>query len=141
MSHSSFQFTLGADAPARAVVQAGLKAYNIEHIGDYAYQDFELYARDAAGVVVGGLFGHSGMGWLYVDYLWLDDVQRGAGLGARLMAQAEAEAARRGCVGVFLYTYSFQAPAFYHKLGFQPLGVLEDCPPGHQRHYLKKRLA
>lgn len=141
MSHSHFQFIHGADAQARAVVQAGLKAYNVEHIGDYGYQDFELYARDEHGAVVGGLFGHSGMGWLYVDYLWLDDAQRGAGLGARLMALAEAEAVRRGCGGVFLYTYSFQAPEFYHKLGFQPLGVLEDCPPGHQRHYLKKRLA
>lgn len=140
MSQHHFQFTLGADPQARAVIQQGLKAFNVEQIGDYAYQDIELYARDAGGAVVGGLFGHSGMGWLYVDYLWLDAAQRGACLGAALMAQVEEEARRRGCVGVFLYTYSFQAPDFYHRLGYQPMGVLDDCPPGHQRLYLKKPL-
>lgn len=141
MSQHRFQFTLGADPQARAVVQQGLKAFNVEQIGDYAYRDVELYARDAAGEVVGGLFGHSGMGWLYVDYLWLDAAQRGAGLGAQLLALVEAEARERGCVGVFLYTYSFQAPDFYHRLGYQPMGVLDDCPPGHQRLYLKKSLS
>lgn len=25
----------------------------------------------------------------------------------------------------------------YHKLGCQLMGVLEDCPPGYQRHGLK----
>jgi ribosomal protein S18 acetylase RimI-like enzyme len=91
--------------------------------------------------LVGGMFGHSGMGWLYVDYLWLHPAQRGARLGARLLAQAEQEARQRGCGGVFLYTYSFQAPDFYQKQGYALMGTLEDCPPGHQRHYLKKLLA
>ena len=140
MTQQDFQFRMGSDAQARAVIQQGLRDYNIEHIGDYGYSDIELYARDAAGQVVGGLFGHSGMGWLYVDYLWLDRAQRGAGLGAALMAQVEEEARRRGCVGLFLYTYSFQAPDFYQKQGFQFMGVLDDCPPGHQRIYLKKSL-
>ncbi|SCK06996.1 GNAT family N-acetyltransferase [Vogesella sp. LIG4] len=140
MAQQDFRFTLGSDPQARAVIQQGLKDYNIEHIGDYGYSDVELYARDAAGQVVGGLFGHSGMGWLYVDYLWLDRAQRGAGLGAALMAQVEEEARRRGCAGLFLYTYSFQAPDFYQKLGFRFMGVLDDCPPGHQRIYLKKPL-
>ncbi|WP_174873262.1 GNAT family N-acetyltransferase [Vogesella oryzae] len=140
MATQDFQFSMGSDPQARAVIQQGLRDYNIEHIGDYGYRDVELYARDEAGTVVGGLFGHSGMGWLYVDYLWLADEQRGAGLGGQLMAQAEEEARRRGCGGVFLYTYSFQAPDFYRKLGFQFMGVLDDCPPGHQRIYLKKPL-
>ena len=52
----------------------------------------------------------------------------------------EEEARQRGCVGVFLYTYSFQAPGFYQKQGYQPMGVLDDCPPGYQRIYLKKSL-
>ncbi|MDF3933979.1 GNAT family N-acetyltransferase [Pseudomonas citronellolis] len=142
MSHASYQFTLGLDPQAKAVVEEGLHVYNLEQMGKPSrYDDFELYARDEAGQVVGGMFGYSGMGWLYVDYLWLDPQQRGAGLGAQLLALAEDEARRRGCVGVFLYTYSFQAPGFYKKQGFELMGVLEDCPPGHQRFYLKKRLA
>ncbi|SDH85203.1 GNAT family N-acetyltransferase [Pseudomonas panipatensis] len=141
MAHPSYRFTLGADPQAREVIHQELRAYNIERIGPYAYEDIELYAHDGAGQLVGGLFGHSGMGWLYIDYLWLHATQRGAGLGAHLLALAEEEARRRGCVGVFLYTYSFQAPGFYQKQGFEVMGVLEDCPPGHQRLYLKKRLS
>lgn len=136
-----YQFHLGADAQAHEVVTKGLEAYNLEQMKTPGgYIDFELYARDESGQVVGGLYGHSGMGWLYVDYLWLQADQRGAGLGAQLLALAEAEARRRECVGVFLYTYSFQAPGFYQKQGFEVMGVLEDCPPGHQRIYLKKHL-
>lgn len=135
----TFNFTLGVDPRAREVVVQGLLAYNFEQMGrSNTYDDFELYARDEKGEVVGGMFGQSGMGWLYIDYLWLPGDQRGNGLGAQLIAHAEAEARRRGCVGVFLYTYSFQAPGFYEKQGFERMGVLEDCPPGHQRIYLKK---
>ncbi|WP_207888452.1 GNAT family N-acetyltransferase [Pseudomonas sp. 30_B] len=135
----TFNFTLGVDPHAREVVVQGLLAYNFEQMGrSNTYDDFELYARDERGELVGGMFGQSGMGWMYIDYLWLQGDQRGNGLGAQLIAQAETEARRRGCVGVFLYTYSFQAPVFYEKQGFERMGVLEDCPPGHQRIYLKK---
>jgi GNAT superfamily N-acetyltransferase len=140
MTDTPYRFSLGEDAQAMAVVRQGLERFNVEQIGAYAYEDFQLYARDSAGQVVGGLFGHSGMGWLYIDYLWLDDGQRRHGLGQQLLHGAEDEARRRGCQGVFLYTYSFQAPGFYHKQGYQLMGTLEDCPPGHQRYYLKKSL-
>lgn len=140
MTLADYRFTMGSDATAMAQVRAGLEAFNQAQIGDYAYLDFALYARDSENQVVGGLFGHSGMGWLYIDYLWLADSQRGNGLGAHLLGLAEDEARRRGCTGVFLYTYSFQAPGFYQKQGYEQMGVLEDCPPGHKRFYLKKRL-
>lgn len=139
MPHSTYRFSLGADSQARKIVQQELRAFNIDQIGPYSYQDFELYVHDDSGLLVGGMFGHSGMDWLYIDYLWLHADRRGAGLGAHLLALAEEEARHRCCVGVFLYTYSFQAHGFYQKQGYQPMGVLEDCPVGHQRHYLKKR--
>ncbi|MDN0075644.1 GNAT family N-acetyltransferase [Crenobacter sp. SG2303] len=141
MPDSTYRFTLGADPQAREVIQSGLQAFNIEQIGPYSYQGFELYAHDDTGQVVGGMFGYSGMGWLYIDYLWLHATQRSAGLGTHLLALAEEEARSRGCIGLFLYTYNFQAPDFYQKQGYQLMGVLEDCPPGYQRLYLKKRLA
>jgi len=139
MTESPYSLRQGADEAAMQVVRQGLEAFNAEQIGDYAYADFQLYAR-RGDQVVGGMFGHSGMGWLYIDYLWLDGHERGQGLGKHLLQAAEGEARKRGCVGVFLYTYSFQAPDFYQKQGFQIMGVLEECPPGHQRYYLKKAL-
>lgn len=136
----NYRFSLGRDDKAHEVVRSGLEAFNTALIGENPYHDFALYARDGQDQVVGGMFGHSGAGWLYIDYLWLHDSQRGQRLGAHLLGLAEEEARQRGCVGVFLYTYSFQAPGFYQKQGYQPMGVLDDCPPGYQRIYLKKSL-
>ena len=82
--HSQFDFTLGIDPQARDVVVKGLLAYNLGQMGrSNTYDDFELYARSEDGEVVGGMFGQSGMGWLYIDYLWLQDDQRGSGLGSQ----------------------------------------------------------
>src|SRR6516165_7091346 len=39
----------------------------------------------------------------------------------------------------WLDTFSFQARGFYEKLGYEEFGRL-DYPPGHHRHFLRKRL-
>ena len=141
MTIADIRITIGTDPVAKKVIEDGLKSYNVDAIGAYRYSNFELYAHDGNSRVIGGMFGNSGMDWLYVDFFWLDPSQRGSGLGSRLLTEAEAEAKRRNCVGVYLYTYSFQAPDFYQKNGFTVMGVLEDCPIGHRKIYLSKRLA
>ena len=80
MTHKeNYRFSLGRDDDAREVVRAGLEAFNTALIGENPYHDFALYARNGEDQVVGGMFGHSGAGWLYIDYLWLHDSQRGRG--------------------------------------------------------------
>lgn len=56
------------------------------------------------------------------------------------MGMAEAIAHDKGCVGVWLDTFSFQAPDFYQKLGYSVFGELKDYPPGYSRFFLQKRL-
>jgi len=129
MPANLYQLSQGPDEQAMAVVRQGLEAFNAEQIGDYAYADFQLYAR-RGNQVVGGMFGHSGMGWLYIDYLWLDGQERGQGLGKHLLQAAEDEARSRDCQGVFLYTYSFQAPDFYQKQGYTVLAQTAGFPDG-----------
>ena len=128
----------GENPQARALVEKGLENFNFPFVGERSYEKFEAYARDESHRVVGGMFGQSGMDWLYIDYLWVEESHRGSGLGARLVAIAETQALARGCVGVFLYTYSFQALDFYRKCGFRVMGALDNCPAGHQRIYLSK---
>lgn len=89
---------------------------------------------------VAGLYAHSYWGWMYVDELWVDARRRGQGLGRRLMAAAEEEAVARGCRGMWVDTWSWQARGFYEKLEFQVFGEIEDFPPPHRRLFLKKRL-
>jgi hypothetical protein len=37
-------------------------------------------------------------------------------------------------------TFTFQAPAFYTKRGFETLATVDDYPRGHQNLLLRKRL-
>jgi GNAT superfamily N-acetyltransferase len=90
------------------------------------------------GELLGGLWGGTNYSLLHIELLYLPEDLRGAGLGRQLMAQAEQEAIQRGCHGVWLDTFSFQARGFYERLGYTVFGMLEDYPPGHSRFFLKK---
>ena len=67
-------------------------------------------------------------------------VDRGQGLGTRLLALAEEEGIKRGCISAFLDSLSFQAPDFYLKRGYEIWGELKDLPVGHRRIFLQKKL-
>jgi GNAT superfamily N-acetyltransferase len=103
-------------------------------------RDLAVLLRDAKGRVLGGLVGHSFWGWAYIELVWLPDGLRRRGHGTRLLALAEAEARKRGCIGIRLDTASFQAPDFYPRLGFELHAVIEDFPPGHRLYQFIKRL-
>lgn len=74
----------------------------------------------------------------YVDILWVDAAYRGKGFGAQLLREVETAATAKGCTLVHLDTFDFQAKEFYEKQGYSVFGVLDDCPQGHCRYYLKK---
>jgi GNAT superfamily N-acetyltransferase len=89
---------------------------------------------------VGGVLGEVYWGWFYLDLLWVKEELRGRGYGHRLLEIAEDEARKRGAKHVYLDTFSFQAPDFYERHGYQVFGELEDFPTGHQRYFLRKDL-
>lgn len=88
--------------------------------------------------ILGGLWGATAYGYLHVDLLFVPETIRSKGMGRKIMQQAEDEAIRRGCRGVWLDTFSFQARGFYEKLGFIVMGELDETPPGHKRFVMKK---
>jgi GNAT superfamily N-acetyltransferase len=96
--------------------------------------------RDDSGDVIGGLWGVSLFQWLHLEMLFVPEPMRGQGIGSALLAAAETEMLSRGCIGIYVDTFSFQAAPFYEKMGFCTFGVLDDCPPGHRRLFLHKRL-
>ncbi|QRK10114.1 GNAT family N-acetyltransferase [Archangium violaceum] len=92
------------------------------------------------GTILGGLWGLTYYRWLFIELLYVPDEMRRSGVGTQLMRTAEAEAARRGCHGIWLDTFTFQARGFYEKLGYEVFARIPDYPPGHSRLLLMKRL-
>ena len=121
------------------VVRAEVVTFNASLVAADKARPLAVFAR-RGGVLVGGMTGFTLWEWLFIHYLWVSDELRGAGLGGHLLGRAEATARERGCGAVWLDTFSFQAPGFYTKLGYQQFGQLNEFPPGHARHFLWKPL-
>lgn len=77
---------------------------------------------------------------IYIDALWVKEEYRKAGLGSQLLSEIEKTAKEYGCHIVHLDTFDFQAKDFYIKQGYDIYGVLDDCPQGHKRYYMKKSI-
>lgn len=127
---------------ARKPILDAIDAFNDRATGlNDRVRQLALLIRDAGtGDIAGGLYGVSYYSWLFVQLLIVPERHRGTGLGTRLLRQAEAVARQRGCIGVWLDTFSFQARGFYEKRGYQAFGEIASYPPGHSRFWLSKRL-
>jgi GNAT superfamily N-acetyltransferase len=125
----------------RAVLYDRLLAFNEAASGEAAYAPLAVVIEDDDGRgIAGGLWGETYYDWMFVELLFVPEALRGEGLGARLLAEAEAIARERGCRHAWLDSYSFQAPGFYLKQGYEVFGTLPDYPRGVERFFLRKRL-
>jgi ribosomal protein S18 acetylase RimI-like enzyme len=125
--------------PARREGYRQLRAYNAKAVGKLDHRALAITARDKAKIV-GLLTGYTAWGWLFVDTLWVSEGQRGKNMGKALLTRAESEARKRGARHAYLYSFSFQAPGFYRKLGYRQFGKLDGFPKGHSCHWLTKAL-
>ena len=121
-------------------VRDSLALFNVGVTGDSYYSPLAIFLRDEREAVLGGALGHVWGGWLDLSILWVAEPFRGQGYGSRLLRAAEDEARMQGCHGVFLTTFSFQAPGFYEKFGYEAVANIPDYPKGHSYYVLKKSL-
>ena len=121
-------------------VRDSLGLFNVGVTGHSYYSPLAIFLRDDRDAVLGGALGHVWGGWLDLSILWVAEPFRGQGYGARLLRAAEDEARMQGCHGVFLTTFSFQAPGFYEKFGYEAVANIPDYPKGHSYYVLKKSL-
>ncbi len=136
----SLEVTDTADAAVHTAIINPLVAFNTAQAGASGGQPVVVRINDDTGQCIGGLSGHTGYGWLFTHLLVVPENLRGQGVGTRVMAQAEAEAKRRGCHAAWLDTFEFQARGFYERLGYTCFGELDDYPKGHRRFFMKKVL-
>jgi GNAT superfamily N-acetyltransferase len=123
----------------------------VQYLEDRIYE-FNSSATDIAGGewlaffvrerdrIVAGICGNTWGGTCELRQFWVEQSQRGRGLGTKLFQAAEQEARKRGCTQIVLMTFSFQASSFYERLGFEVLSTIEDHPRGHQNLLMRKRL-
>jgi GNAT superfamily N-acetyltransferase len=125
-----------------AVITDGLGAYDLSQTGYSDFRRLAVFVRDPqTGKVMGGLYGRSSFGLVYVDWLFLPEHLRRARIGSRVLAMAEEEGRRRGCTRIALTTLSVQAPGFYQKQGYDIAATIDCDPPGLTHYYMMKRLA
>lgn len=102
---------------------------------------FKNYVIKNKGQVIAGIRSCFYLGQcLAINVLFVDDEHRHKGLGSLLLNKVEEQAKKMGAHLVHLDTFDFQAKDFYLKHGYEIFGVLENCPAGHTRFYMKKNL-
>lgn len=128
------------DEPEWGIIGGGIHDYNTRLIGPSNEKNLCFVLKGPEQEIIGGVIGATYWGWFYINLMWVEDAFRGRGYGQHLLKCAEDEARERGAKYAYLDTFSFQAPEFYLKQGYQVFGELQDFPPGHQRFFLRKTL-
>jgi len=130
----------GQPASPAEQIRKGLALYNLDSASELI-SPLNVYLRDAGGQLQGGLLGRTGASALFIETLWMAEPFRRRGYGRQVVLTAEREAARRGCHFAHVDTFSFHAPSFYRRLGYEVFGVLDGYKSGHIRYFFKKALA
>lgn len=124
-----------------ACVGEGLTAFNDSDVGASGRKTLAVFVRDDAGAIVAGISGYTAWGWLYGQWLWVDERLRGRRIAAAMLDAAEREAVARGCQAVWIDTFNPIAAKVYQRQGYQPFGTLPDFPVGRSRIFLQKKLS
>jgi len=114
--------------------------YNSSVTGIGDGQWLAIFSRDGSARIIGGICGNTWGGVCEIRQFWVDESHRHQGLGTRLLRAAELEARRRGCRQILLMTFSFQAPGFYEREGFEVVATIAEHPRGHRNLLMRKRL-
>ncbi|WP_440117874.1 GNAT family N-acetyltransferase [Paenibacillus sp. QZ-Y1] len=126
-----------------AYVRQQLVSYNAAHVSDELknrYEEMNYNIKNEAGEIVAGVLSTLCWNWVELDILWVDSKQRHQGYGSQLLCEVERLAREKHCDFVMLNTFSYQAPEFYKKHGYQLITTIENAPTGHHHYYFKKNL-
>jgi len=104
------------------------------------YVPLNFHIKDPVDNIIAGINAFACWQMLYLSEFFVKDTYRGKGIGTLLLTKVEQEAKNVGVLVSQTDTFDWQAKDFYLKLGYEIFGVIENCPDGHKRYYLKKTL-
>ncbi len=104
-------------------------------------KEFGIFIRDRESRMLGGISCTVWGGACELHAMWVDDELRGRLLARSLLAGAENEARQQGCRLIMFFGYDLLAPRrLYERLGYEVVGVIEDCPAGTAARWYRKDL-
>ena len=128
------------DAADVALLEEQVAAAAIAAAGLGDEQEFAIFARDDDGRVVAGISAIVWGGYCELQAMWVEESLRSRGLAFELIVGAEDEARRRGCALVVLHAYDLLTRGLYERLGYETVGVIENCPAGSAARWYRKLL-
>ncbi len=120
-------------------LRAKLQEYNRQFFEIENEPRYLIEAKDKGKMIGGIVFTVCGQ-WLEVDFLWVNERQRGKDIGTRLLLEAEAKGKEKGCRRSYLTTFNFQARPFYEKHGYKVVYVQRNYPLTNERYHMEKSL-
>lgn len=114
-----------------------LQDYNAQFMKEFS--DFSCHIEEN-GTIVAGIVAESVGDTVEVEFLFVNETCRSRGLGKALLEHVEAAARQQGMRRMLLNTYSFQAPGFYEKMGYQEIIKLEPAFDRFSQSYFIKEL-
>ncbi len=141
MGNQEVTVDLNPDQDALNFIENQLYAFNVATTQLPFGGFISCVIRDKQNAIIAGIHGYTwGIG-CHIDYMWVDENQRGQGYGSKLLEIIEAEALNRGCKLMVTETFSFQALPFYLKANYEVTGKMEGFPESpHENFFLKKVL-
>ncbi|MER8424751.1 GNAT family N-acetyltransferase [Mesorhizobium sp. M1403] len=140
MDNTTLETTANPLPQELAFLGERLTAFNDSDVGASGKKTLAVFVRDEHGAIVAGISGYTAWGWLYVQWLWVDEKLRGQRMAGRMLEAAEREAMARGCHGAWIDTFNPKAAKAYERQGYRPFGALADFPIGRSRIFLQKKL-
>ena len=125
------------------IVQKSLEEYKKQFPNgelDIPTPDISLVLKNSSGTIVGGVITSMLTGVMHLEVLWIDEMYRGRGYGKALVLQAESIAKEKGYPASQTWTFSFQAPEFYQRIGYKLVGTFDGYTDGITEHILRKKL-
>ncbi|MET9320334.1 GNAT family N-acetyltransferase [Streptomyces sp. NPDC003038] len=132
--------TGGQDSELDTRLGKELDAFNKAATAGHDQSEFTVRITEADGSLVAGLSGWSWGDRAGIELTWVREDSRGGGWGAKLLAAAEDEGRRRGCRTIMVSSFTFQAPAFYARHGYEETARVPGFPGGHEDVYFLKQL-
>lgn len=98
------------------------------------------YAYEEGFQVLAGMSLEFYWGILHINFLWVDEKSRWEKIGEQFLSLAKDIANKNACSIIYLETYSFQAPDFYKRYGFEEFGRLDNIPNENSTLYFMKKI-